>query len=79
MALAHLEHALKTFRADDRITKDNVYRGLVLLCETMTDVDGMGRFFRRWEQEGPGDEVFQVEMQRLEAKFRTRFGGSGTD
>ena len=78
VARAHLEHALETLREDDRITKDSVYRALVLLCETMTDVDGVRRFFRRWQQEGPGSDIFQVEMQRLEEKFRTRFGTSGT-
>ena len=72
-ARGHFEHALRTLREDDKISRDSVYRSLVLLCETMRDVGGIGHFLGRWHQESPADAVLESERQRLEGKFRTSF------
>ena len=73
-ARGHFEHALKTLRENDKISRESTLRSLVLLSETMRDVGGLRHFIGRWQQENPGDADLEFERQRLERKFRTGFG-----
>ena len=73
-ARGHLEGALETVREEDKVGTYQIYRALVLLCEAERDVQGVGRFLRRWAQDGPMNDVFKFEKQRLEDKFRRSFG-----
>ena len=72
-ARQHFEWALKTLGDGEKVTRDSVYRSLVLLCETMRDVGGLGHFLGRWEQESSGNTVLEFEKQRLEIKFKRSF------
>ena len=65
---------LETVREEDKVGTYQIYRALVLLCEAERDVQGVGRFLRRWAQDGPMNDVFKFEKQRLEDKFRRSFG-----
>ena len=75
-ALRHLEGALETRTSEEKISRDSVYRALVLVCEGTRDVGGMRRFLTRWERESGGDDVLEFEKQRLAGKFRVRLGAA---
>ena len=73
LARAHLDHAFAVFEEGDRVSKEDLCRALVLLCETVKDPRGIRRFLRLWKREAPGDYRLDTETQRLQHKFKTTF------
>ena len=78
-ARAHLEHALANVRLDDRVSRADIYRTLVLLCETLTDIGGIRHFLRLWKRDVPNQNTLDWETQRLQDKFRTTFSPGKED
>ena len=73
LARAHLDHAFALFEEGDRVSKEDICRALVLLCETVKDPRGIRRFLRLWKRKAPGDYRLDTDTQRLQHKFKTTF------
>ena len=73
LAFAHLDHAFAVFGEGDRVSKEEICRALVLLCETVKDLHGIRRFLGLWKREAPGGYRLDTETQRLQHKFKTTF------
>lgn len=55
---------------NERALNDDVYRAVVLNCETANDVDGLKEYFDRWLKEHPDSTDAKSEWYRLSAKYR---------
>jgi hypothetical protein len=71
-SIAHLEKARKSpelLEPGERALNADIYRALVLACEVLGDVDGMGNHFSNWLAEHPEDDNARSEWERLARKF----------
>jgi len=71
-AQAWLETALQIFEGvqpGDQTLKSDIYRALVLNCESAGDVKSMWKYFNQWLAEYGEDEATRFEGRRLRAKF----------
>jgi hypothetical protein len=71
-AQSWLERALEVSSADESVgtpLKSDIYRALVLNCESLGDVDRMRTFLSKWLKEHADEESAQFEARRLQAKF----------
>jgi tetratricopeptide (TPR) repeat protein len=71
-AQAHLERAVEVFEGTeppDHSLKVDIYRALVLNCESAGNMRGMWAFLKQWLAEYPNDDSAQFEDRRLRAKF----------
>ena len=73
LARAHLDHAYAAFEKGDRVSREDICRALVQLCETVKDPRGILRFLRLWKREVPDDYRLDTETQRLQHKFKATF------
>ena len=72
-ACTHLERALAKVLVEDRVSKEDIFRGLVLHHETMREPRGIARYLKLWNRENPSDHRLDFETQRLQHKFQTAF------
>jgi tetratricopeptide (TPR) repeat protein len=53
----------------ERRLNADIYRALVINCDTLRDRNGLRDYFARWVGEHPDDRNVEFEWQRLSAKF----------
>jgi hypothetical protein len=53
----------------DRSVRSDIYRALVLNCESAGDVKRMKSYFEKWSSEYPEDDAVRFEGRRLQAKL----------
>jgi tetratricopeptide (TPR) repeat protein len=69
---ALLEHALKDpqlLEVGEPYLNADIYRAIVLNCESLNDTRGLRQYFQRWRSEHPDDPDAASEWTRLSAKY----------